>query len=81
MFSLLMNKMPLNRIAEVTGLAPTSIYDKIALIHRQCMAFAGHLEQQVVHGLPSMYIAIDRQVHNVNWSNRRDRRNVALTAI
>ena len=82
-FSLLINKMPLNRIAEVTGLAPTSIYGKIALIHRQCMAFAGHREQHLVHGmsLPSMYIAVDRQVHNVNWSNRRDRRNVALTAI
>ena len=82
-FSLLMNKMPLNRIAEVTGLAPTSIYGKIALIHRQCLAFAGQREQQLVHGmsLPSMYIAVDRQIHNVNWSNRRDRRNVALTAI
>jgi transposase-like protein len=82
-FSLLMNKMPLNRIAEVTGLAPTSIYGKIALIHRQCMAFAGRREQQLVQGmaLPCMYVAVDRQVHNVNWSNRRDRRNVALTAI
>jgi hypothetical protein len=27
-----MNKMPLNRIAEVTGLAPISIYNKIALM-------------------------------------------------
>jgi transposase-like protein len=82
-FSLLMNKMPINRIAEVTGLAPTSIYGKIALIHRQCMAFAGQREQQLVQGmpLPSMYVAIDRQVHYVNWSNRKDRRNVALTAI
>jgi transposase-like protein len=81
--SLLMNKMPLNRIAEVTGLAPTSIYGKIALIHRQCMAFAGYREGQLVQGmaLPSMYIAVDRQIHNANWSNRRDRRNVALTAI
>lgn len=82
-FSLLMNKMPINRIAEVTGLAPTSIYGKIALIHRQCMAFAGQREQQLVQGLPlqSMYVAVDRQVHYVNWSNRKDRRNVALTAI
>ena len=75
--------LTLNRIAEVTGLAPTSIYGKIALIHRQCLAFAGQREQQLVHAmsLPSMYIAVDRQIHNVNWSNRRDRRNVALTAI
>jgi len=82
-FSLLMNKMPINRIVEVTGLSPTSVYGKIALIHRQCMAFAGQREQQLVQGmpLPSMYVAVDRQVHYVNWSSRRDRRNVALTAI
>lgn len=82
-FALLMNKMPMKRISEVTGLAPSSVLGKIALIHRQCMAFAGSREQQLVQGmaLPSMYVAVDRQVHNVNWSNRKDRRNVALTAI
>jgi transposase-like protein len=82
-FALLMNKMPLKRIAEVTGLDPKSVYGKIALIHRQCVAFAGQREQQLVQGmaLPSMYVALDRQVHNVNWSNRKDRRNVALTAV
>lgn len=82
-FALLMNKMPMKRIAEVTGLAPSSVLGKIALVHRQCVAFAGNREQQLVQGiaLPSMYIAVDRQVHNVNWSNRKDRRNVALTAI
>lgn len=82
-FALLMNKMPLQRISEVTGLDPKSVYGKIALIHRQCMAFAGKREQQLVQGmaLPSMYIALDRQVHNVNWSTRKDRRNVALTAV
>ncbi|APW46538.1 IS1/IS1595 family N-terminal zinc-binding domain-containing protein [Rhodoferax antarcticus] len=82
-FALLMNKMPLKRIAEVTGLAPSSVLGKIRLIHKQCMAFAGSREQQLVQGmaLPPMYVAVDRQTHIVNWSNRKDRRNVALTAI
>jgi hypothetical protein len=82
-FSLLMNKVPMKRIAEVTGLDITSVYGKLALIHRQCMSFAGNREQQLMQGmpLPSMRIAIDRQTHNVNWSNRRDRRNVSLSAI
>ena len=31
--------------------------------------------------LPKMYLAVDRQVHNVNWTSRRDRRNVQLSAI
>lgn len=82
-FALLVNKMALNRIMEVTGLSSTSVYGKIGLIHRQCMTFAGQREQQLVQGmpLPSMYVAVDRQVHYVNWSNRKDRRNVALSAI
>jgi transposase-like protein len=82
-FALLMNKMPLKRIAEVAGIDPKSVYGKIALIHRQCIAFSGHREQLLVQGmaLPKMYVAVDRQTHNVNWSNRKDRRNVALSAI
>lgn len=72
-FALLVNKMALNRIMEVTGLSSTSVYGKIGLIHRQCMAFAGQREQQLVQGmsLPSMYVAVDRQ----------DTHNVALSAI
>lgn len=82
-FSLLMNKSPLRRIAEVTGLDPKTIYGKIALIHRQSQAFAGHRELQLVQGmvLPKMYVAIDHQSHIVNWSSRKDRRNVVLSAI
>lgn len=82
-FSLLMNKVAIKRIAEVTGLDPKSIYGKIALIHRRCMAFCGHREQQLMQGmpLPKMYVAVDRQTLNVNWSNRKDRRNVTLSAI
>lgn len=82
-FMLLMNKSPLRRIAEVTELAPSTLFGKIDLIHRQAIAFSGHREQQLVQGMkfPQMYIAVDRQVHYVNWSNRKDRRNVALNAI
>ena len=82
-FALHMNKVPLKRIAEVTGLTTSSVLGKLELIHRQCMAFAGSRERQLTQGmpLPPMYVAIDRQTHNVNWSNRKDRRNVALTAI
>jgi transposase-like protein len=82
-FMLLMNKSPLRRIAEVTDLDVKSVYGKIALIHRQCRAFVGHREQQLMQGmtLPSISLAIDRQIHVVNWSTQKDRRNVALSAI
>lgn len=82
-FSLLVNKSPMNRIVEVTGLDPKTVYGKISFIHRQCQAFIGHRELPMLRGmaLPKMYLAIDRQTHNVNWSNRKDRRNVMLSAI
>ena len=82
-FMLLVNKSPIRRIAEVTGLDPKSLYGKIQFIGRQCQAFVGERERKLLEGasLPKMYIAVDRQTHNVNWSNRRDRRNIQLSAI
>jgi len=82
-FALLMNKSPLKRIAEVTGLDPKTLYGKFAFIHRQCLAFAGQREMPLLHGmrLPKLYLAVDRQSHTVNWSSRNDRRNVTLSAI
>lgn len=82
-FLLLVNKSPIRRIAEVTGLDPKSVYGKIEFIGRQCQAFVGDRERKLLDGapLPKMYVAVDRQTHNVNWSNRRDRRNIQLNAI
>lgn len=82
-FSLLMNKSPLNRMAEVTGLDKKSLYGKIDFIHRQCLRFAGDRELQLKNDieLPKMYVAVDRQAFVVNWSSRKDRRNVQLNAI
>lgn len=82
-FALLMNKTPLNRMAEITGLNKTTLYGKIDFIHRQCMAFVAERERQLLRDfdLPKMYVCVDRQVFTVNWSNRKDRRNVQLNAI
>ncbi len=82
-FALLVNKMPLRRICEVTGLGAPAVYGKIDFIGRQCQAFVADREKKLYEGmsLPKMYLAVDRQVHNVNWSSRRDRRNVQLSAI
>lgn len=81
-FMLLVNKSPLRRIVEITGLKPAAVYGKIAFIHRQCLAFVAHRERELLHKvLPSMYVAVDRQAHTVNWSTREDRRNIVLNAI
>lgn len=82
-FMLLVNKVPMRRIAEITGLDPKSVYGKIDFISRQCRAFGGDRERRLMAGmsLPKMYVAVDRQTHNVNWSSRKDRRNIQLSAI
>jgi hypothetical protein len=80
---LLMNKMPLSRIAEITGLDRKSLYGKIDFIHRQCLLLAQSREKLLLEDfpLPKMYVAVDRQMHIVNWNSRKDRRNIQLNAI
>jgi hypothetical protein len=83
-FALLVNKMPMRRICEVTGLHPKVVYDKFQWIHRQCQLFVGERERRLLNAevpIPSMYVAVDRQQYVVNWSNRKDKRNVQLAAI
>lgn len=83
-FALLISKMPIRRMAWYTGLDRQSLYGKIDFIHRQCLAFSGERERSLLDGsleLPKLYLSTDRQTLAVNWSNRKDRRNVALQAI
>lgn len=81
-FLLLVNKSPLRRIAAVTGLSMPTLLRKLDFIHRQCQRFAGERERQLTERqLGTRYICVDRQTHIVNWSSRKDRRNVVLLAI
>jgi transposase-like protein len=82
-FMLLMNKVALSRIAEITGLDRKSIYGKIDFIHRQALHLIQSREKALLTGfqLPKMYVAVDRQKYLVNWRNRKDRRNVQLNGI
>ena len=82
-FKALMNKVPFNRICELTGVNMSTLYDKINFIHRQCLAFAASREAKLLNGmeLPTLYISVDRQSYGVNWTQRKDRRNVMLHAV
>ena len=48
----LMNKVPFNRICELTGINMRTLYDKIDFIHRQCLAFVANREQRLMEGMP-----------------------------
>ena len=83
-FMSLMNRVPISRITETTGLSPKAVYDKLEFIHRQCMAFAGNREARLLSPgfeLPKMYVAVDRQHYVINWKSRKDRRVTQLNAI
>jgi transposase-like protein len=82
-FKLLMNKMPLTRICEVADISIQTLYDKIDFIHRQCLAFAAKQERKLLDGLVfrRLYVAVDRQDYVVNWTQRKDKRNITLRAL
>ena len=82
-FSLLMNKSPFRRICEVADIGPSSLYNKIDFIHRQCLAVVAAREDHLLRGMAidRLYLGVDRQDYVVNWTNNVDRRNVVLHAV
>lgn len=82
-FSLLMNKMPFRRICEAADIGPQTLYAKIDFLHEQCLAFAAHRERKLLEGFERdrVYLSVDRQEYVVNWSQRKDKRNVRLLAV
>ncbi len=77
----LVNKMPIRRIMKVTGLNAPVLYGKINFLYRQCLAFAGDRERDLLTlAIPRLYISVDRQEYMVNWSRYTDRRNIILRA-
>lgn len=79
---LLVNKEPLRRICEVVDVSPRVLYERIDFFHEQALAFLADRESQ----LPSMnirrlHIGVDRQEYAINWTRRKDKKNVILTAV
>lgn len=81
-FKMLVNKVPLSRIVHMAGVLWSVLYNRIDFIHKQCLAFAADREIQFLD-LPinRVYISVDKQDYMVNWTERKDKRNIILTAI
>lgn len=81
-FKLLVNKVPLSRIVNILEISWEVLYNRIDFIHRQCLAFAADRENQL-KDLPieRLYLAIDKQDYEVNWTERKDKRNIVLSAM
>lgn len=82
-FMALMNRVPFNRICELNDIRMQTLYDKMDFFHRQCLSFASNRERRLMDGmpLPKLYIAVDRQDYMVNWSQRKDKRNIVFQAV
>jgi transposase-like protein len=82
-FKLLLNKAPLSRICEVAEVSMQTVYDKLDFLHQQCLTFAAKQERALLSGFKRerLYVAVDRQTYVVNWSERKDKRNVTLNAL
>lgn len=79
----LVNKAPLARAAEIHGISFQTIYDKLDFFHRQVLQFTAKQEtklRELVKGT-KRYISVDRQDYAVNWTHRKDKRNIVLRAI
>lgn len=81
-FKMLMNKVPLSRIVNMLDISWEVLYNRIDFIHKQCLGFVGDREKELkTLPIDRLYLAIDRQDHTVNWSERKDKRNVVLSAV
>ncbi len=82
-FKLLMNKSPFRRICEIAEISHGSLYPKINFLHRQSLAFIADRERKLLQGknIRRLYISSDRQEYVVNWTQRKDKRNIKLSAI
>jgi transposase-like protein len=81
-FKLLVNKSPIKRICEVADLHPKAVYGKIDFFYQRCLELVGRRERHFSdQQLDRVYVGVDSQEYFVNWTNRKDKRNVKLTAV
>lgn len=81
-FKLLVNKVPLSRIINILNISWSVLYSRIDFIHKQCLAFASEKESQLsTLRIERLYLSTDRQDYSVNWTERKDKRNVVLSAM
>lgn len=82
MLSMLVGKMPLRRICEAADVGPEVLYDRIDFFHEQATAFLSDREKAIPDlDIERLYVGVDRQENMINWTRRKDKRNVALMSI
>lgn len=79
---MLVGKMPLRRICEAADITPPVLYRRIDFFYEQALEFLARREQKLAElDLRRVYIGVDRQDYAINWTQRKDKRNVVLSAV
>lgn len=79
--SMLVNKMPMRRICEAADVHPQVLYNRIDFLHGQAVAFLSERERRIPDiEISRLYIGVDRQDQLINWSRRKDKRNVTISS-
>ena len=82
LFRLIVNDMSINRMMEITELNAATIYRKIDMFYERCITFLHSREERLKHmPLDFMRLSTDRQEYRVNWTNRKDKKNLVMNAI
>ena len=82
LFKLLLNKSPMRRIAEVTGVNIATIYHRVDFFYEQCLAFTAFIEKDLATlPIERLYLSVDRQDYAVNWALKEDRKNTVFQAV
>jgi hypothetical protein len=60
-----------------------AVYGKIDFLYKRCLEFLGSRERRLTDDFSRerVYVGVDRQDHFINWTDRRDKRNVKLSIV
>jgi len=82
LFKTLVGQAPLRRIADIVEVDAHTVRRRVEFIHERCVAFAADREARLAElEIPRLYLAVDGQEQIINWRDKKDRRNVVLSAI
>lgn len=72
----------MSRICEMAEIRPKTLYDKLNYFHRQALLFSASREHDIPDNPPErLDLCCDRQDYIVNWSDKKVRKTVQLSAV
>lgn len=79
---MLVGKVGISKIAQITDLAPKTVYDKIDFLHKQCTKFLADRERRLPEiDLGDLRISTDMQDYMVNWPTKKLRKTIQFRAL